>query len=79
MADYYICNECQGEVPYKARLAKRDCKGRQHFNGKCLSVDKRHFTRRRRVRDEWASEYSMIAGMAGGCEAYNYAMGWDVL
>lgn len=32
----------------------------------------------RRSRDdgEWAREQAMQAGMAGGCDAYNDAMGW---
>lgn len=41
-------------------------------------------TKRRRARkindDDRAdrSEQAMLAGMAGGCEAYNSVMGWDL-
>jgi len=28
--------------------------------------------------DEWRREIAMQAGMAGGCDAYNEVMGWDV-
>lgn len=28
--------------------------------------------------DDWRRERAMQAGMAGGCDAYNDAMGWEV-
>ncbi len=38
-----------------------------------------NFIRRSHSQDdgEWKREMAMQAGMAGGCEAYNEAMGWD--
>ena len=76
MASFWVCEKCEGEIPYSARLTKRDCKGKRHWTGKCLSVDKRCYLRPR--REPIDREYAMQAGMAGGCEAYNEAMGWEV-
>mgnify|MGYP003554673735 FL=1 len=66
----------QGTYKNDVAVAERD-------NRKAFASHRR--TRRKRTREqeakrdaaEWQREIAMEAGMLGGCDAYNEAMGWD--